>query len=39
LLTSAGRWTFVDLTIAEFFPRQVRHERQILDGFPLLSDR
>jgi arginase len=27
------------LTIAEFFPRQVRHERQILDGFPLLSDR
>jgi arginase len=27
----------VGLTIAEFFPRQVMHLRQILDGFPLIS--
>jgi arginase len=27
----------VALTIAEFFPRQVMHLRQILDGFPLLT--
>jgi arginase len=29
----------VGLTLAEFFPRQVMHLQQILDGFPLLSDR
>jgi hypothetical protein len=27
----------VGFTIAEFFPRQVMHLRQILDGFPLIS--
>jgi len=27
----------VALTIAEFFPRQVMHLRQILDGFPLIT--
>jgi arginase len=27
----------VALTVAEFFPRQVMHLRQILDGFPLLT--
>jgi arginase len=27
----------VGLTIAEFFPRQVMHLQQILDGFPLIS--
>jgi arginase len=29
----------VGLTIAEFFPRQVMHLRQLLDGFPLVDDR
>jgi arginase len=29
----------VGLTIAEFFPRQVMHLQQILEGFPLLSER
>jgi arginase len=29
----------VGLTIAEFYPRQVMHLQQLLDGFPLLSDR
>lgn len=28
----------VGFTIAEFFPRQVMHLRQILRDFPLLSD-
>jgi arginase len=27
----------VGFTIAEFFPRQVMHLQQILDGFPLIS--
>jgi arginase len=27
----------VGLTIAEFFPRQVMHLQQVLDGFPLIS--
>jgi arginase len=27
----------VALTVAEFFPRQVMHLRQILDGFPLIA--
>lgn len=27
----------VGFTVAEFFPRQVMHLRQILDGFPLIS--
>jgi arginase len=29
----------VGLTIAEFFPRQVMHLQQVLDGFPLLAPR
>jgi arginase len=32
-----GAADVVALTIAEFFPRQVMHLRQILSGFPLLS--
>ena len=27
----------VGLTIAEFFPRQVMHLQQLLEGFPLIS--
>jgi arginase len=34
----SGAADVVGLTIAEFFPRQVMHLQQILDGFPLLSD-
>jgi len=29
----------VGFTIAEYFPRQVMHVRQILEGFPLIGDR
>ena len=29
----------VGFTIAEYFPRQVMHMRQILEGFPLIGDR
>ncbi|MFI6737706.1 hypothetical protein ACIBI9_32695 [Nonomuraea sp. NPDC050451] len=35
--TGARPADVVALTIAEFFPRQVMHLRQILGGFPLLS--
>ncbi len=34
-LTAAAE--VVAFTIAEFFPRQVMHLRQILDGFPLIT--
>ncbi len=29
----------VGFTIAEFFPRQVMHLKQLLEGFPLVSRR
>lgn len=29
----------VGFTIAEYFPRQVMHMRQILEGLPLIGDR
>jgi arginase len=33
-----GTVDVVGFTIAEFIPRQVMHLRQILDGFPLISE-